>query len=384
MLQGLSSAIVFTVGYTLLFDVVGMQRIGQAMGYTSIGLSLGLLLGPVIGGVLYEYGGYFHVFLPAFALIIVEIVLRFMIIDEKRIPYRPVLQGSPKSSRPRTGANGQTYGADGTASTRTGGDTSRIDAPPEVPSNSLSHSNQDPETEALLPAADPKIVSSSFSILLCSPRFLVAILGQFLLTGITAGFDGVLPVYIRDVFDLNSIHAAFFFSVLSVPMLLSPISGALTDRYGAKWPATGGFILMIPSLILLRLVVHDTALPIPKLAILLFFIGLAYALAMPPLMTEVSSVVEEIERQSPGIFGPHGAYSQAYGLMNTASSGGSMVGPLYAGFVRERMGWRTMSLSMGISSLIMVMFIVVVTKGHDVHAGSSISPSIESTGNGDD
>jgi predicted MFS family arabinose efflux permease len=40
-LQGLSTAIVITVGFALVFDKVGPSQLGQAMGYTSMSLSLG-------------------------------------------------------------------------------------------------------------------------------------------------------------------------------------------------------------------------------------------------------------------------------------------------------------------------------------------------------
>lgn len=76
---------------------------------------------------------------------------------------------------------------------------------------------------------------------------------------------------------------------------------------------------------------------------------------------KISKVVEAIENQDPHIFGPYGAYSQAYGLMNTACAAGGLVGPLYAGFVRVWLGWGAMSLSMGLSGLIMLVFVVSLT-----------------------
>ncbi|KAL8954924.1 MAG: hypothetical protein Q9193_007010, partial [Seirophora villosa] len=60
ILEGLSSAVVSTVGFALLTDVVDPAHLGKAMGYTSLALSFGLLIGPVVGGVLYEYCGYFQ------------------------------------------------------------------------------------------------------------------------------------------------------------------------------------------------------------------------------------------------------------------------------------------------------------------------------------
>ena len=39
--QGLSTAVVISVGFALVFDKVGSEQLGQAMGYTSMSLSLG-------------------------------------------------------------------------------------------------------------------------------------------------------------------------------------------------------------------------------------------------------------------------------------------------------------------------------------------------------
>jgi MFS family permease len=51
VLQGISAAIVWTVGTALLVDTVGMRYIGQTMGYVSISMSLGILIAPLLGGV---------------------------------------------------------------------------------------------------------------------------------------------------------------------------------------------------------------------------------------------------------------------------------------------------------------------------------------------
>ena len=336
ILEGLSTAIVCTLGYTLLNNVVGTERIGQAMGYTSMALSLGLFTGPVVGGVLYEYGGYFQVFLPAFGLIVVELILRLMIVDPEKLPrcispdqkFAPPIGTSPQSNNTRA----------------------------------LQEASE-AEAQPLLQATAPRAPRHAFSVLLCSPRFLVAVTGLFILNSIGCGFDGVLVPYIKDAFGLNAMHAAALFLAIAIPMFLAPISGAITDRIGAKWPAAGGFLIAIPSLILLRLVARGTSMPFVKLAVLLFFVGLAFAFAMPPLRAEASKVVDAIERDSPGIFGPYGAYSQAYGLMNTAIAAGGLVGPLYAGFVRVWLGWGAMSLSLGLWSCITLVFVTCFTGG---------------------
>ena len=348
ILEGLSTAIVCTLGYALLNDAVGVEHIGKAMGYTSVALSLGLFTGPVIGGVLYEYGGYFQVFLPAFCLIVVELILRVTIIEpEKR-------SRGPGPSQKALG----------------------IDAPPDFGTDErLQQGSVTDEQQPLLPVTGHETNRHAFSILLCSPRFLVAVLSLFVLNNIGCSFDGVLAPYINDAFGLSAIHAAALFLAIALPMFLAPISGALTDRFGAKWPAAGGFLIAVASLFLLRLVVRGTNSPFMKLAILLFFVGVALAFAMPPLRAEVSKVVEAIERQKPGIFGPHGANSQAYGLMNFAIAAGGLIGPLYAGFVRVWLGWGAIFLSMGVLSFIMLVFVLSLS-GESTSHSSRIAPEL--------
>ena len=58
VLQGLSAAVVWTVGLALLADTVG-DRIGQALGYVSISMSAGVLVAPMIGGIVYAKAGYY-------------------------------------------------------------------------------------------------------------------------------------------------------------------------------------------------------------------------------------------------------------------------------------------------------------------------------------
>lgn len=82
LLQGLSGAIVWTVGLALLVDTVG-RDIGQAMGWVSIAMAVGLLVAPVIGGAVYASAGYYAVFYIAFAVIFCDIVLRLVLVEKK-------------------------------------------------------------------------------------------------------------------------------------------------------------------------------------------------------------------------------------------------------------------------------------------------------------
>ena len=54
------------------------------MGYIGIANSMGILLAPLLGGVVYSHAGYYAVFALAFGLIAVDILLRLAIIEKRR------------------------------------------------------------------------------------------------------------------------------------------------------------------------------------------------------------------------------------------------------------------------------------------------------------
>lgn len=59
LLQGISAAVVWVVGLALLVDTVGKDEIGQSMGIISVATSAGVFLAPLLGGIVYDKGGYY-------------------------------------------------------------------------------------------------------------------------------------------------------------------------------------------------------------------------------------------------------------------------------------------------------------------------------------
>ena len=350
ILEGFSTAIVHTVGYTLLTEVVGLEHLGKATGYTSMALSFGLLLGPVLGGVLYEYCGYFQVFLPAFGLIAMEIILRLMIIEKGKKPIPPTLGSSSPAEATQKG--------------------SLIRG---ILSDPASHPG---ELDPLVQPSATTQSANAYTALLTSPRFLMALIALLILNSIANGFDSTLVPYIQEAFHMPATQAAALFLALALPMLLAPISGWLTDHYGARLPILSGLVVAIPSQILLSLISKGTAMPFLKLAVSLAFVGLTYALAMAPLRVEANFVVDQIEKETPGGFGSRGILARAIGLMNTVVAAGGFVGPLYAGFVRVSAGWKVLELlNAGLCAGILVSFLLSTVgskrKGmEDVEAGA--------------
>ena len=57
LLQGFSASIVWITGLALLVDTVGSEQIGETMGIVSLAYSVGILIAPLLGGVVYAGWG---------------------------------------------------------------------------------------------------------------------------------------------------------------------------------------------------------------------------------------------------------------------------------------------------------------------------------------
>ena len=56
------------MGTAILADTVDQTGVGAAMGFLGSSIAFGVLVGPVIGGVLYHKYGYFAVFVSAYVV----------------------------------------------------------------------------------------------------------------------------------------------------------------------------------------------------------------------------------------------------------------------------------------------------------------------------
>lgn len=82
LLQGISSGLVWIVGLALVADTVGEGKIGMAMAWISIALNMGLLLGPLLGGIVYNRVGWYGTFGLGFGVLVFDILLRTIMIEK--------------------------------------------------------------------------------------------------------------------------------------------------------------------------------------------------------------------------------------------------------------------------------------------------------------
>jgi MFS family permease len=319
-LQGLSAALTWTVGLALVVDTVDKEHIGKAMGWISTACSLGILVAPLLGGVVYGNGGYYSVFAMCFGLLAVDIVLRLVIIEVK--DAKVWLDRAEPTSLANT---------EGVAIEQSKKEKDE-DITAGIANNQAKHTS-DPSRSPL----------KTLIKLLRQPRFLAALWGTFVQALINTALESTLPLLTHEIFGWDSIGAGLIFLPLILPSFLGPLVGMIGDRYGPKWLASFGFLFATPFVVCLMFVDENTIQGKTLLCGLLVGIGITMACIFGPLMAEITWSVQ-------GEDGTEGAgqIAQAYGLYNMAYSGGSLVGPIMGGFVKDSSGWGTVGWSLGI------------------------------------
>ena len=336
LLQGFSAAVVWTVGLALLVDTVGQQGIGQAIGYITLAISLAILVGPLLGGVVYGRAGYYPVYYMAFALIFLDILLRLLLV-EKKVATKWAVGVTQK---------------DGTG-------TEKVVAPKVslMPAPDEAVPKETKITESRRSRLPPIIT------LLASRRLDAALWGCLTQAAIMTAFDSVLPLRVKNLWGWDSTGAGLIFLAIVVPSFTAPVIGKYSDKYGPRWFTVMGFVLGCPILTLLRFVDHDSLGQKVLVCALLALLGIVLNMALTPLMAEITYVVEAKEKHNPGLYGEKGAYAQAYGLFNSAFAAGTLIGPIWGGFVLQKAGWATMVWTLGLLSIVCAVPAAIWTGG---------------------
>ncbi|KKK18739.1 hypothetical protein P175DRAFT_0438021 [Aspergillus ochraceoroseus IBT 24754] len=332
ILQGAAAAIVWTAGCALLADTVADEQLGHAMGYISTGMTLGNLTGPLVGGAVYEHGGYHSVFIVAFALIGVDMGLRLVMIETKqavKFLHTPAEQTTVQS------------------------ESAAIAEPPAVlPENGPIAGKLEPPSRdgggSETPASRASLKAACR--LLSSPRILVVIWTCVVVSVIISAFDSVLPLFVQDTFKWAQTAQGLIFIPFVMPSLLGPLVGWVNDRYPKlrRFLAGGALLISAPPCLLLRLVSGNDIGHKVLMCALLVVLGMGMAVLFPLVLAENSYAASEQAQEAPSTFGEQGVMGLAYGFANSAYAAGSIAGPFLAGFIRASAGWGTMTLVLGL------------------------------------
>ncbi|KXT18063.1 hypothetical protein AC579_4538 [Pseudocercospora musae] len=323
-LQGIASTVVWTTGLAGLVDTVGQEHIGEYMGWIGIALNSGSILAPLLGGIVFAKAGYDAVFGLVTGVVVLDMLLRLVMVESPAVlaefEHELATANLRRNSAPVDGRSLQSDDEEGK----------------KAPIVSVTLAT----TYTALP---------SFIRLACSYRVIVTLWATIVLASIFSGFQAVLPLKVHDTFGWDATGGGLIFLPLSAPALLGPVIGRFTDRYGGRWFAFAGFLILCVALALLRLIENNTAEQKALLCVLLVLVGSCMTLTLEPVLAEITSAAARLER-SDGEAGLEvkSSYCQAYALFNMAWAAGNFAGPLWGGLLAEAAGWKFMTMSMSI------------------------------------
>ncbi|KAJ5536126.1 hypothetical protein N7513_009312 [Penicillium frequentans] len=320
VLQGAATAILTVSGLTILTEAVDKHQLGQMIGYVSTAMILGFMSGTPMGGIIFEFGGYYTVLGIAFGLIALDMLLRLSVVEKKvATRWRTLPEYCPYK--------GHTY-------------TSGYFSCETIFNRENPHDNSRPSGSLAL----VKLLQQS--------RILISLWAVIVSALVMSALDATLAIFVQERFHSTTLGSGLIFVPVAFAALLQPFSVYLCERFGCRIIAFIAFAALSPTLVCLRFVEQDTAFDTTILCIILLGIGICVNLAEPALLLEIQRVLHGIEMEDPAVFGDNSAVSQAFSLQIMARFGGFVLGPIQGGFISYYYGWDVMTLGLGVLSIL--------------------------------
>ncbi|EEQ27250.1 conserved hypothetical protein [Microsporum canis CBS 113480] len=338
LLQGLAAGGVWVAGLALIANRVSRDRIGEAMGHTTLGMTWGGLLGPFTG-IIYDKFGYYASFAIPLSLLGLDIILRFAIIEG--------------SSESRLTSNYKTCPRDSSETTPCLADNGEHEG--QVLSFGPG-SQVEPESQQLKPKTSQYRLPPMIQ-LLRNPKILVTLLEIAVAASILSAFEATLPLFVIQRFGWGSAGAGMIFLSITVPSTAGILVGKLADKIGTRYFSPLAFLLAGPAIFLMRYVTGPSMLNVFFLVGLLALAGFSIVVIEVITMTEVFHSVSDAEAKTPEAFGPYGAVAQAYAILNISFACGQFAGPLIAGMLKDGTGWQGMTLVLSLCCPPMALFV---------------------------
>ncbi|KAH6668990.1 major facilitator superfamily domain-containing protein [Halenospora varia] len=322
-LQGASATVLWVAGMALLSDTMGASTAGAAMGWQAVGRFFGVVLGPSLSGIVFELSGHYAVFGMAFIVLVIDVVLRFAMI-ERKVAEKWIVEDI---------ANSRSVSED-------------------TPLLENASGNISPQPSAT-PVENNARVPSTLE-LLTNTRLLMALWAQFLCSITLTALESVIPLYTMQLFNWNPAESGSLFVLLAFSVVVDPYIGHVTDTQGPRRMSVAGFFATSVIWLAFCTVTSDTLGDKIVICIIIFTIGFSIGLIATPNTVEISLTVDHMNKQQAGGFDTAKVMGLAYSFMNMAYGIGSIVGPFWGGALIQMSGWRRLCISFAILNTVSV------------------------------
>ena len=287
IIQGFGAAVLISNSAALITDATPSQELGFAVGLNQIAFTVGAVLGLTVGGVLIDTAGWRTIFslnvpVGIFGTIWSYIRLQEIAQTEKHesFDYLGLVLFTTSLTALLLAISLDTMGV-----------ISRIEAAGLYATSVALF--------ALFLYVEPRIAQPLLDMKLFKIRlFSAGNVSQFLYSLGFGSLSLIIILYFQLVRGFNALTAGLLFLPLDVAfVIIGPISGRLSDRYGTRWLATMGMAIGTVSNVLLAFLLNATT-PIEQIEIMLVLVGSGVGLFSYP---NISSVMGSVPPQRRGV-----------------------------------------------------------------------------------
>jgi MFS family permease len=324
-LQGLSASFVWVSGLALLNSRVKASYIGTAMGYISVGTAAGEILGPIVGGTMYEHAGHFAVLGLVCGILGLDILFRLLLLDEPSTKSH--LNGDSLDEEEPLLNEGDQSGANSTQS--------RVTPEDNIELNYIS------------------ILGFQFDKDLCATYYATCIIGT-----IRYAFESALVVFVTAHFSWSTSAGGGVLFAFLAPAALGPLIGYLTTTYGPRNITVIFFSTAAIALGALGLLTQ----PVTATKILFVVTVTITGISVASLST-VQSIAFSIAMKKRELLakrdGQKDSTGVGFGGFSMAWTFGMFAGPLAAEMFIDRLNWFTFCVFLAalcVVSAVLMMF----------------------------
>lgn len=209
VLQGISGSGAWILGLATAANAVSPERIGTTMGTLMAFANAGMIMGPMVSGLILEAAGYWFTWSVPVVILLIDVAARLLMVEN---PERPGVKASTEAD----------------------------------------------ETDSLLPSQGGAREGSSargsnfWCMMLSNSRVVTALLIGAWSPILNTSFSATLPLHVLDIFGWGPSYIGLMFFLMAVPSLfIGPLAGYLRDRTGARTPTSIALGLQAVFLVLL-------------------------------------------------------------------------------------------------------------------------------------
>ena len=324
--QGLSATIVWVSGLALLTARSKHGGIGKTIGYVTTGTSLGELAGPLLGGTIYQFAGYWALCAVAMTVVGLDVVLRVLLQEQKDedVISAPDEQGPllthDQSHQEYNGPKDQ-------------------DDTQETPAEDGRPVEQ--ESQKALPEI------SSFTRLLQDLNFLGSLFAVLVGSIIRCALESAIPLYTSERFHFSTSVTGLVILTFIGPNLAGAYIGDMAERHGPRMISIVSCAGFTACFVVLGLIPGQSAGSMVGFCITVFLAGVSESFLLISHMVGISVAAikasKSMNTDSEGA--KMSAEGRAFACMNLAYGGGMLLGPLWAAGVLKLSGWRALCIS---------------------------------------